>query len=110
MSSFFQSEQVRETIMELEQLQIRLGQEIPNVSSFTEQQKKDHIELLRTFLEKQKLFFFRISLSDDPEALEIKNRVLEAAKMFGFNEMDGMDKFFQQLDHTIKNLESTLKF
>ena len=28
--------------------------------------------------------------------------------MFGFNEMTGMDKFFQQLDDTIKKVEKDL--
>ena len=38
----------------------------------------------------------------------IKDKVVEAAKMFGYSEVDGMEKFFDQLDHTIKNLEKTL--
>tara|TARA_Y100001963_G_C6425069_1_gene284419 strand:- start:71 stop:406 length:336 start_codon:yes stop_codon:yes gene_type:complete len=109
MSKFFQSEQVMESIMELERLQKELGQDIMNVSNFdTKEDKKEHINKMKTFLEKQKLFFFRISLSNDPEALQIKNKVLEAAKMFGFNEMDGMDKFFEQMDKTLAGLESQL--
>ncbi len=109
MSKFFQSEQVMESVKELEKLQNELSHDIMNVSNFaTTEEKKEHINKMKTFLEKQKLFFFRISLSNDPEALEIKNRVLEAAKMFGFNEMDGMGKFFEQMDKTLAGLESQL--
>jgi peptidase E len=109
MSKFFESEQVMESIKELEKLQNELSHDIMNVSNFaTTEEKKEHINKMKTFLEKQKLFFFRVSLSDDPEALEIKNRVLEAAKMFGFNEMDGMGKFFEQMDKTLAGLESQL--
>ena len=109
MSKFFESEQVMESIKELEKLQNELSHDIMNVSNFaTTEEKKEHINKMKTFLEKQKLFFFRISLSNDPEALEIKSRVLEAAKMFGFNEMDGMDKFFEQMDKTLAGLESQL--
>ena len=98
-----------ESIKELEKLQNELSHDIMNVSNFaTTEEKKEHINKMKTFLEKQKLFFFRVSLSDDPEALEIKNRVLEAAKMFGFNEMDGMGKFFEQMDKTLAGLESQL--
>jgi len=109
MSKFFESEQVMESVKELEKLQNELTTDIMNASSFaTKEEKKEHINKMKTFLEKQKLFFFRVSLSNDPEALEIKNRVLEAAKMFGFNEMDGMEKFFEQMDKTLAGLESQL--
>jgi len=40
--------------------------------------------------------------------LKIKEKVVEAAKMFGYSEIDGMDKFFEQLNHTIQKLEKTL--
>tara|TARA_B100000131_G_C17618970_1_gene410994 strand:+ start:144 stop:479 length:336 start_codon:yes stop_codon:yes gene_type:complete len=109
MSKFFQSEQVMESVKELEKLQKELTHDIMNASSFaTKEEKREHINKMKTFLEKQKLFFFRISLSNDPEALEIKNKVLDAAKMFGFNKMDGMDKFFEQMDKTLAGLESQL--
>ena len=38
----------------------------------------------------------------------IKEKVLEAAKMFGYSELDGMDKFFEKLDATIQDLEKSL--
>lgn len=108
MSGFFRSEVVRKTMMELEELQQELMVEMLAIPMFTPEQKKEHLTKLRNFLEKQKIFFFRISLSDDEDAIEIKNRVIDAAKMFGYNEIDGMDKFFEKLDQTIKNLEQSL--
>jgi len=108
MSRFFDSEVVRESVLELEELQQKLYSEMMNIHTFSAEEKREHLETLKTFLEKQKIFFFRISLSDDPDALEIKQRVLDAAKMFGYDEIDGMDKFFEQLDSTIKNLEKSL--
>jgi len=94
--------------MELEQLQQELTMDLMNLAEYNVEERRDHLRRLKTFLEKQKLFFFRISLSDDPDALMIKDKVVEAAKMFGYSEVDGMEKFFDQLDHTIKNLEKTL--
>tara|TARA_R100001082_G_C4219918_1_gene98752 strand:- start:67 stop:399 length:333 start_codon:yes stop_codon:yes gene_type:complete len=108
MSGFFQSDMVKDSIIEMTELQQKLGNDMMNLSRFDNDQKRKHIEDLKTFLEKQKLFFFRVSLSDDPDAIKIKEKVLEAAKMFGFNEINGMDMFFDRLDKTIKNLESTL--
>lgn len=108
MSRFFDSEVVRESVLELEELQQKLYSEMMSIHTFSTEEKREHLETLKTFLEKQKIFFFRISLSDDPDALEIKQRVMDAAKMFGYNEIDGMDKFFEQLDYTIKKLEKSL--
>ena len=105
---FFDSDQVRDTIMELESLQLELTNDLMHLAEYSVEERRDRLKRLKTFLEKQKVFFFRISLSDDPDALKIKEKVVEAAKMFGYSEVDGMDKFFDQLDHTIKNLEKTL--
>ena len=105
---FFESDQVRETVMELEQLQQELTMDLMHLAEYSVEERREHLMRLKTFLEKQKIFFFRISLSDDPDALKIKEKVVEAAKMFGYSEIDGMEKFFDQLDHTIKNLEKTL--
>jgi ribosome recycling factor len=105
---FFDSDQVRDTIMELESLPLELTNDLMHLAEYSVEERRDHLKRLKTFLEKQKVFFFRISLSDDPDALKIKEKVVEAAKMFGYSEVDGMDKFFDQLDHTIKNLEKTL--
>ena len=108
MNRFFDSEVVRDSVMELEELQEELTMDLMHLAEYNLQERKEHLNRLKTFLEKQKIFFFRISLSDDPDALKIKEKVIEAAKMFGYSEIDGMEKFFQQLDVTIKKLEQTL--
>ena len=108
MSKFFDSEVVRESVFELEALQTQLSTDLLNLSNYSYEQRKEHLETLKTFLEKQKIFFFRVSLSDDPDALLIKEKVIETAKMFGYNEIDGMEKFFETLDHTIEKLQKSL--
>ena len=40
--------------------------------------------------------------------MQVKEHILDTAQMFGFKEMTGMDKFFQQLDDTIKKVEKDL--
>jgi hypothetical protein len=108
MSKFFESEVVRDTVIELENMQRQLAKDLYNIASYSQEEKREHLKLLKAFLEKQKLFFFRVSLSDDPDAVMIKEKVLEAAKMFGYSELDGMDKFFEKLDETIQDLEKSL--
>ena len=108
MSKFFDSEVVRESVFELEALQTQLSTDLLNLANYSYEQRKEHLETLKTFLEKQKIFFFRVSLSDDPDALLIKEKVIETAKMFGYDEIDGMEKFFETLDHTIEKLQKSL--
>jgi len=109
MSDFFKSDQVQSTIAELTALQQQLVTEMPYLNRMKPEQKKDHLVTLKTFLEKQKLFFFRISLSNDKEALEMKQRLIDATKMFGVdNEMDNMDAFFEKLNETIDEIEASI--
>ena len=110
MSGFFQSDVVRETSAELTNIQQELVMEMPYLPMMKEEQKKEHLQKLKMFLEKQKIFFFRISLSDDKEAIEMKDRLMDAAKMFGVeDEVDSMDAFFNKLNATIKELESNIE-
>ena len=44
----------------------------------TPEQRREHIDLMKTFLEKQKNLYFRLTLSDDPEAVSMKERMKEA--------------------------------
>ena len=108
MTEFFRSEQVRAALAELAEIQDDLAHTMSNPRILSDDEKKDYVKKLKLFLEKQKLFFFRVSLSDDPEAVQVKEHILDTAQMFGFKEMTGMDKFFQQLDDTIKKVEKDL--
>ena len=109
MSDFFSSDMVQNSIMELTMLQQQLASEMPYLSRMNYKQKVEHLSTLKTFLEKQKLFFFRISLSDDPNAKEMQERLMDAAKMFGVqSEINTMDAFFAKLDSTIEQLEASI--
>ena len=109
MSDFFKSDQVQSTIAELTALQQQLVTEMPYLPMMKPEQKKAHLVTLKSFLEKQKLFFFRISLSNDKEALEMKQRLIDATKMFGVdNEMENMDAFFEKLNETIDEIEASI--
>ena len=108
MTEFFRSAQVRAALAELAEIQDDLAHTMSNPTTLGMEERRDYVRKLKLFLEKQKLFFFRVSLSDDPEAVQVKEHILDTAQMFGFKEMTGMDKFFQQLDETIKKVEKDL--
>ncbi len=104
MSGFFQSEIVREAIKEMEELQQRIIQDTFKAPLMSKEEKKEHVELMRTFLEKQKNLYFRLSLSDDPEALEMKERIQEAAEFLGFKG-NNVNQLFSEMENTLKRLD-----
>ena len=69
----------------------------------SKEEKKDHVELMRSFLEKQKNLYFRLSLSDDPEALEMKQRIQDAAVFLGF-EGNNVNELFEEMENTLDRL------
>jgi hypothetical protein len=103
-SGFFESEIVRNAIKEMEQLQQQIIEETFKAPMMDKEQKKEHVELMRTFLEKQKNLYFRVSLSDDPEALEMKQRIEEAAQFLGF-EGNNINELFEEMENTLSRLD-----
>ena len=104
MSGFFESEIVRESIKEMEELQKQIIEDTFKAPLMDKEQKKEHVELMRTFLEKQKNLYFRVSLSDDPEALEMKQRIEEAAQFLGF-EGNNINELFEEMENTLSRLD-----
>ena len=76
MSDFFDSDIVREELQEINQLQMSIYRNAMKFGTFSREDKVDHIEKLTELLERQKVMYTRISLSDDPEALDLKNCLL----------------------------------
>jgi hypothetical protein len=107
-SEFFDSEIVRTTMIELEEMQDKLFLHIFDVPYYSAEEKKEYLKLMRDFLEKQKVLLFRMSLSNDPEAQLIKDKIFESAKLFGLEEGQTMDDFFKMLEIPIKKIEKSL--
>jgi hypothetical protein len=103
-SGFFQSEIVREAIKEMEELQQKIIQDTFKAPLMSKEEKKDHVDLMRTFLEKQKNLYFRLSLSEDPEALEMKERIQEAAEFLGFKG-NNVNELFSEMENTLQRLD-----
>jgi hypothetical protein len=103
-SDFFQSEIVRESIKELELLQQQVIEKTFKTPFMSGDQRKEHVELMKALLEKQKNLYFRLSLSDDPEAIEMTQKFRETAKVLGFNESHTIVEFFSEMEKTLDRL------
>ena len=75
MSKFFDSEQVQDTLNDIEELQtiIQKGMMENNFVEFW--QEEERLEDLEELFEKQQLMYVRMKLSDDPEAKAIVDKM-----------------------------------
>jgi len=81
--SFFDSEVVRAEMTEIQELQENVYLNVFTFAAMNKEKKLEHVKMLEKLLDKQKILYARLSLSDDPEAKEMKDRILESANAMG---------------------------
>jgi hypothetical protein len=81
--SFFSSEVVRAEMTEISELQEEIYGSVFKFPTMTSSDKIYHVNLLENLLNKQRVLYTRLSLSDDPEAIEMKERIMQSAIMMG---------------------------
>ena len=108
MSNFFDSDIVREELQEINELQMSIYKNAMKFGTFSREDKVEHIERLTELLERQKVMYTRISLSDDPEAIDIKIHLQKSVELMGFPEGTDMLLLFSGMSNTIDNMKSQL--
>ena len=99
--SFFDSEVVRAEMAEIAELQEEV---YSNVFKFPRMSKEDqlyHVEVLEKLLDKQRVLYTRLSLSDDPEAKQMKRQVEESAKQMGLPSEVDMNVLFANMSDMV---------
>ena len=108
MSGFFESEVVRNAIKEMEELQQEIIEATFSAPLMTPEQRREHIDLMKTFLEKQKNLYFRLTLSDDPEAQLMKDSIMSSARQLGFPADVDLSYVFSNMTNVIDNMRKHL--
>ena len=108
MGKFFESEMVREELNEINQLQQEIYSSTMNFPNMTREDQLEHIDKLTTLLEKQKIMYARLSLSDDPEAIELLNTLKSSIALMGFPPNMDMNLFFDNVGKTVKTLRLSI--
>ena len=75
MSDFFESEIIQEELSEINRLQEKIYGSLMSFSAMSREEKLEHVDILTTLLEKQRVMYTRLSLSDDPQAIEMKENL-----------------------------------
>ena len=74
----------------------------------TPEDQKYHVDILEKLIEKQKIIYTRLSLSDDPEAQEMKKRITESAEMFGLPNNVDMNLLFNKMTEAIRMMKNQI--
>ena len=108
MSDFFKSEIVMEELREINELQEEVYANIMKFGRMTKEEQLEHVDKLATLLEKQKVMYARLSLSDDPDALEMKENLRNSMTLMGFSPDTDMNYLFNTFGATIDSLRESL--
>jgi len=105
MGKFFDSEMIQNELEEINDLQKFIYGSILTFGSMTREDKMEHIEKMKMLLEKQQIMYTRLSLSDDPQAIEMKENLRKSVALMGFPPDTDMNLLFNSMNKTIESLK-----
>ena len=108
MSEFFQSEIVREELNEINKLQEEIYGSVFSFGSLSREEQKEHIEDLIDLLDKQRIMYTRLSLSDDPEAMKMKEQLSQSVEMMGYPTGTDVNVLFDTMKKTIEKMRNVV--
>jgi len=106
--SFFDSEFVRAEMTEISELQEEIYGSVFKFPSMTREDKIHHVNLLEKLLSKQQVLYTRMSLSDDPEAKEMKERISDSASMMGLPPGVDMNIIFSNMSKMLEVMKTQI--
>lgn len=108
MSKFFNSDIIQNELSEINKLQEDIYKSVLNFGFMTKEDKLKHIEKLTILIEKQRIMYTRLSLSDDPKALEMKKNIKKSLSIMGFSPDMDVNMVFNNMSKTIESLKNNL--
>ena len=106
--SFFSSNFVQEEMKAITELQDRIYGKVFSFSTMNNDDKLEHVELLEELLNKQKILYARMTLSDDPEAKVMKDNILSSAQQLGFPPDVDLNYVFSNMTNIIDKMKKTI--
>ena len=106
--SFFQSDVIRAEMAEISELQEEIYTNVFKFPTMNKEDQRYHIEVLERLLEKQRIMYARLSLSDDPDAKRMKEEITQSATMMGLPSNVDMNILFGQMDKMVGAMRDQL--
>lgn len=106
--SFFNSEVVRAEMVEIGELQEEVYKNVFKFPTMSKKEKIEHVGILERLLDKQKILYTRLSLSDDPEAIKMKERITESASMMGLPQNVNINVIFNNMSRMLEVMKEQI--
>ena len=110
MSKFFESEIIRNELKEINELQEEVYGSMLTFGSMEREEQIEHVDMLNNLLDKQKVMYTRLSLSDDPDALRMKEQLEKSIQLMGFPAGTEMQILFDAMTKTIDKLKEVVDY
>jgi Flp pilus assembly secretin CpaC len=107
--NFFQSELVRGDIQEMVELQQFCFRSAMNFVLLNTERRLEYFEALVKLIEKQKVFYYRIKLSDDPEAKSVLETMKQSIIMLGATPGTTIEQMFDELLNRVHVMKTKLE-
>ena len=104
MSEFFESDIIKEELNEINKLQEKIYGSMLSFGSMSREEKLKNIDMLTDLLERQRVMYTRLSLSDDPQAIKMKENLRKSVALMDFPPETDMQFLFNSMNATIKSL------
>lgn len=107
--SFFNSEVVQDEMKQISELQERVYKNVFRFQDMDRKEKIEHVNLLQELLDKQKVLYTRLSLSSDPDAIDMKNRIIDSTSMMGLPDNIDMNIIFSNMSNLVESMKSQIE-
>ena len=106
--SFFDSDVVRAEMAEIQELQEEVYTNVFKYPMMKKEDQRYHVEILERLCEKQRVMYTRLSLSDDPQAKQMKDNIIQGASAMGLPKDVDMNILFSQMGQMVEKMKDSL--
>ena len=106
--SFFDSDVVRAEMAEIQELQEEVYTNVFKYPMMSKEDQRYHVDILERLCEKQKVMYTRLSLSDDPQAKQMKQNIIQGAASMGLPKDVDMSILFSQMGQMVEKMKDSL--
>lgn len=106
--SFFDSDIVQEEIKNIGKLSDLISNSVLVFHTLPIPEMVKRVDDLQEMLDKLNLFYLRLSLSDDVEAQQMKEKIQKTAVLMGASDARNINEAFDGVQHLINNMRDEL--
>ncbi len=106
--SFFDSEVVRSEMVKISELQEEVYRNFYKFPTMSIEDKISHVDKVESLLDKQRILYTRLSLSEDPAAQQMKDQIIQAARGIGLPPDVDMSVLFKNMHDTVVQMRKNI--